>query len=215
MRIRFTTDARPMQVPRAGAHNPAMPHTHRLAPGPERVDESRSWSLWTAAATRALEERARAELPPGTLMRRAGESVARLARALAPHARRAWVAAGPGGNGGDGLHVAATALSVEDGGRGGGGHGENALITALPRGERLETRYLEEDGTGQAAAAPGADVEQGGGAVRVKDDMMTSLNIDDYMQFRARPILAYIEKTAPWRSFELQCLEVAIFVEAT
>jgi len=107
MRIRFTTDARPMQVPRAGAHNPAMPHTHRLAPGPERVDESRSWSLWTAAATRALEERARAELPPGTLMRRAGESVARLARALAPHARRAWVAAGPGGNGGDGLHVAA------------------------------------------------------------------------------------------------------------
>ena len=41
---------------------------------------------------------------------------------------------------------------------------------------------------------------------------MTSLNIDDYMQFRARPILAYIEKTAPWRSFELQCLEVAIFV---
>jgi hypothetical protein len=112
----------------------------------------------------------------------------------------------------DGLHVAATALSVEDGGRGGGGHGENALITALPRGERLETRYLEEDGTGQAAAAPGADVEQGGGAVRVKDDMMTSLNIDDYMQFRARPILAYIEKTAPWRSFELQCLEVAIFV---
>ena len=104
----------------------------------------------------------------------------------------------------DGLHVAVTALSVEDG----GGNGENAL----PRGERLETRYLEEDGTGQAAAAPGADVEQGGGAVRVKDDMMTSLNIDDYMQFRARPILSYIEKTAPWRAFELQCLEVAIFV---
>ena len=40
---------------------------------------------------------------------------------------------------------------------------------------------------------------------------MTSLNIDDYMQFRARPILSYFEKTAPWRAFELQCLEVVIF----
>jgi len=79
------------------------------------------------------------------------------------------------------------------------------------RGERLETRYLEEDGTGADAAAAGADVEQGGGAVRVKDDMMTSMNIDDYMQYRARPILSYFEKTAPWRAFELQCLEVVIF----
>jgi hydroxyethylthiazole kinase-like uncharacterized protein yjeF len=40
-------------------------------------------------------------------MRRAALGVARLARALAPAAQRVWVAAGPGGNGGDGLHAAA------------------------------------------------------------------------------------------------------------
>ena len=36
----------------------------------------------------------------------AGESAARLAIAHAPHARRIWVAAGPGNNGGDGLQAA-------------------------------------------------------------------------------------------------------------
>ena len=88
---------------------------------------------------------------------------------------------------------------------------ESIAEDPLWRGERLETRYLEENGTGADAAVAGADVEQGGGAVRVKDDMMTSMNIDDYMQYRARPILSYFEKTAPWRAFELQCLEVVIF----
>ena len=39
-------------------------------------------------------------------MRRAGEAVARLAIALAPHARCVWIAAGPGNNGGDGLEAA-------------------------------------------------------------------------------------------------------------
>lgn len=75
--------------------------------GPVRVDGAHGWPLWSVAGTRALEDAARSMLPPGALMRRAGESVARLARALAPHARQAWVAAGPGGNGGDGLHAAA------------------------------------------------------------------------------------------------------------
>lgn len=77
-------------------------------PGPLRIDAATaSWPLWDVATTRALEELARARLPTGALMRRAGASVARLARALCPHAQRAWVAAGPGGNGGDGLHAAA------------------------------------------------------------------------------------------------------------
>ncbi len=58
-------------------------------------------------ATRRLEQAAAAALPPHTLMQRAGLAVARLARALAPHARSAWVACGPGNNGGDGLEAAA------------------------------------------------------------------------------------------------------------
>ena len=63
-------------------------------------------ALFDRAGTRALEARALADLPAHTLMRRAGEAVARLALAIAPHARRVWVAAGPGNNGGDGLEAA-------------------------------------------------------------------------------------------------------------
>ena len=40
-------------------------------------------------------------------MRRAGDAVARLTLALAPHTQRVWIAAGPGNNGGDGLEAAA------------------------------------------------------------------------------------------------------------
>ena len=58
------------------------------------------------AATRRLEQQAAAALPPHTLMRRAGLAAARLALALAPHARQIWIACGPGNNGGDGLEAA-------------------------------------------------------------------------------------------------------------
>ncbi|MFM8590896.1 MAG: NAD(P)H-hydrate dehydratase, partial [Limnohabitans sp.] len=47
-----------------------------------------------------------ARTSPEALMALAGQAVARLARAVAPHARRAWVACGPGNNGGDGLEAA-------------------------------------------------------------------------------------------------------------
>src|SRR5262252_5641698 len=62
--------------------------------------------LFGVGAIRALEARSGAALPPHTLMQRAGDAVARLALALAPHARRVWIAAGPGNNGGDGLEAA-------------------------------------------------------------------------------------------------------------
>ena len=65
--------------------------------------------LYGTTATRELELAAQATLPAHALMSRAGLAVARLARALAPHARCIWVACGPGNNGGDGL-VAATHL---------------------------------------------------------------------------------------------------------
>ena len=66
-------------------------------------------ALYGSAATRQVEQQAAASLPQHALMSRAGLAVARLARALAPHARCIWVACGPGNNGGDGL-VAATHL---------------------------------------------------------------------------------------------------------
>lgn len=62
--------------------------------------------LFDVPQTRRIEAVALAALPPHTLMRRAGAAVARLALALAPHARAIRVAAGAGNNGGDGLDAA-------------------------------------------------------------------------------------------------------------
>lgn len=72
----------------------------RLLPGDQTAP------LHGSASSHALERQALAANPPHLLIERAGASVARLALALAPHARRVWVAAGPGNNGGDGLVAA-------------------------------------------------------------------------------------------------------------
>jgi len=74
----------------------------------QRVTPERPWPLHDVAAVRRFEQRAAAALPPHALMQRAGLAVARLALALAPHARTFWVACGPGNNGGDGLEAAWT-----------------------------------------------------------------------------------------------------------
>lgn len=70
----------------------------RQHPGP--------WPLHDSAASRTLDAQAALGLPPHTLMQRAGLSVARLAMALAPHARSIHVLAGSGNNGGDGYEAA-------------------------------------------------------------------------------------------------------------
>lgn len=62
--------------------------------------------LYDLAATRAIEASAQSALEANALMQRAGLALARLALALAPHARGVWVAAGPGNNGGDGFEAA-------------------------------------------------------------------------------------------------------------
>ncbi|GAB3766392.1 bifunctional ADP-dependent NAD(P)H-hydrate dehydratase/NAD(P)H-hydrate epimerase [Ramlibacter monticola] len=72
----------------------------------QRVTPDRPWPLYDVAATRRIEQAAAAALPPHTLMQRAGLAVARLALAIAPHARTVWVACGPGNNGGDGFEAA-------------------------------------------------------------------------------------------------------------
>ncbi len=71
-----------------------------------RVTPDRSWPLFNAATTRAIEQSAAATLPSHTLMQRAGLAVARLALAVTPHARTIWIACGPGNNGGDGFEAA-------------------------------------------------------------------------------------------------------------
>ncbi|WP_137892080.1 NAD(P)H-hydrate dehydratase [Ramlibacter sp. 2FC] len=71
-----------------------------------RLSHAHRHPLHDQAATRAIEQAAAAALPPQALMQRAGLAVARLALALAPHARRIWIACGPGNNGGDGLEAA-------------------------------------------------------------------------------------------------------------
>lgn len=67
-------------------------------------------TLFSVAQIREIEQAAKANLPPGTLMQRAGAASARLASELlpAPHGLcKVLVLAGPGDNGGDALDCAA------------------------------------------------------------------------------------------------------------
>lgn len=93
---------------------------HRICPGHAAL-------LHDVAATRRAEARAAAGLPPHTLMQRAGQQVARLALAIAPHARTLWVACGPGNNGGDGLEAAARLAQ----------RGRQVIVTMTTTPERL------------------------------------------------------------------------------
>jgi ADP-dependent NAD(P)H-hydrate dehydratase / NAD(P)H-hydrate epimerase len=72
----------------------------------QRVTPDRPWPLHDVAAIRRHEQAAAALLAPHALMQRAGLAVARLALAIAPHARTVWIACGPGNNGGDGFEAA-------------------------------------------------------------------------------------------------------------
>ena len=88
-------------------HNGPPPRTGALPPAAmHRIRPDQPHPLHDTAATRRIEHAAAAHLPAHTLMQRAGLAVARLARALAPHARTVWIACGPGNNGGDGLEAA-------------------------------------------------------------------------------------------------------------
>jgi hydroxyethylthiazole kinase-like uncharacterized protein yjeF len=73
----------------------------------QRITSASTAALFDIAASRRIEKAAAAALAPHALMQRAGLAVARLAMALAPHARTIWIACGPGNNGGDGFEAAA------------------------------------------------------------------------------------------------------------
>ncbi len=69
------------------------------------LSRSHAWPVLRPAQVRQLEPALQA-LSSTPLMQSAGLACARLAIAVAPHAQRVWVAAGPGNNGGDGLEAA-------------------------------------------------------------------------------------------------------------
>ncbi len=71
----------------------------------QRLSPNLAWPVLRPAQVRQLEPALQA-LSTTPLMQNAGLACARLALAIAPHARRFWVAAGPGNNGGDGLEAA-------------------------------------------------------------------------------------------------------------
>jgi len=71
-----------------------------------KIDFCSRRALYSIDLTRAIEQAAQANMPPHTLMQRAGLAVARLAMAVVPHSHRIWIACGPGNNGGDGLEAA-------------------------------------------------------------------------------------------------------------
>jgi len=73
---------------------------------PASTDPRPANPLHGSEATRRLEQAALACSPPHALMAQAGLATARLAAAVRPHGRRAWVLAGPGNNGGDALVAA-------------------------------------------------------------------------------------------------------------
>lgn len=103
-----------------------------------------SWPLHDAAATRLIEQRGLASTAEHALMARAGLAVARLAIAVAPHARHVAVLAGPGNNGGDGL-VAARHLHAA---------GRRVRVVHLADGARLPSDAAWALGEAQAAGVP-------------------------------------------------------------
>lgn len=138
---------------------------------PQRVlPTRRAWPLFDTAGSRHLEARAQAALPPGTLMRRAGLALARWTLARYPDARTVWIAAGPGGNGGDGLHLAAELAQV----------GRQVVVSLLADPAQLGTdaaegltraraagvRLLDHLDSGDSACDLGVDALLGLGASR-------------------------------------------------
>ncbi|TDP74208.1 NAD(P)H-hydrate dehydratase [Roseateles toxinivorans] len=100
--------------------------------------------LYGTASSRAIEQAALNMAAPHELMARAGLASARLALALAPHARAIWIACGPGNNGGDGL-VAARLLH---------GLGKQVQVSLIGDASRLPADAAEALQQAQAAGVP-------------------------------------------------------------
>ena len=161
----------------------------------QRVTFDRSWALHNAAATRRIEAQAAATLPPHTLMQRAGTAVARLALALAPHARTIWVACGPGNNGGDGLEAAAMLASRDETASGAtpGACGRRIVVTWLG-----DERRMPEDARVSLHKAHAAGV-----VFEEEPPTNADLVIDALLGIGARSPLA--ERAAQWAARMQAC----------
>lgn len=135
--------------------------------------------LFSTASTRTLEHAAARALPPHTLMQRAGWAVARLAMALAPHARTVWIACGPGNNGGDGLEAA---MHLRQNGR-------RVLVTWLGQRDAAPADARASWERAQAAGAEWADSPPHG---LTSDDLcidaLLGIGVSSTRQTPARPL---------------------------
>ena len=125
-----------------------------MPPLPTRITAVNGpWPLHDAAASRSAEQTALTTLAalsaltaaaPPALMETAGLALARLALALAPHARQVCVWAGPGNNGGDGL-VAARHLMAS---------GRTVQVVQMADDARRPANALAAQAWAQAAGVP-------------------------------------------------------------
>lgn len=155
----------------------------------DRIQPSRAWPLFDIAASRAVERTCAGSLPPHTLMQRAGLAVARLALAVAPHARTVWLACGPGNNGGDGFEAAMHLRSW----------GKNAVVTwsgdaarapadalaSLQRARSADVRFAKQ---APAEWDLAVDAMLGLGSARPLDGQLAEWAAS--MRTGARPVLA-------------------------
>lgn len=155
----------------------------------QRILPGASWPLYDVAGIRRIERAAASRWPPHALMQRAGLAVARLALALAPHARTVWVACGPGNNGGDGLEAA---LHLKAWGR-------QPVVTwlgdasRLPPDARISLRRARDAGVAFAPQPPSPcdfaiDALLGIGAARAVEGPMKACI--DHLDTAAFPVLA-------------------------
>lgn len=72
---------------------------------PQRLLPTSNWPVYERSRLRALEQVLQSQVTT-PLMQLAGQEATRLALAIAPHAQKTWIVAGPGNNGGDGLEAA-------------------------------------------------------------------------------------------------------------
>jgi len=84
-----------------------MPESAPMPNAEMVLSGTKSWPLHDIRGSRRIEARMLERWQGHSLMAWAGQRVARWVLSMAPHAQRIWVAAGPGGNGGDGLFAAA------------------------------------------------------------------------------------------------------------